>query len=66
MTLGEPVTLTGILQGADEYADVIYVWEVDKGNGVFETVPDANGPSYTFYASVETLRWNWRLSVLYR
>ncbi len=63
---GDPIVLTGILEDADHYNDVIYLWEVDKGTGTYEIVPDATGPVYTFPASAEALRWNWRLSVLYR
>ncbi len=67
MALGEPVVLTAVLDdAAAEYSDIIYVWEVDKGTGVYEAVPDAEGPTYTFPASADTLRWNWRLSVFYR
>ena len=65
ISLGAPVTLTGILEDVDEFSDVIYVWEVDKGSG-YERVEDANGSSYTFAATVESLSWNWRLSVYYR
>ena len=32
----------------------------DKGNG-FEAVEGANGDSYEFEASAETLNWNWQL-----
>ena len=66
MALGDPVVLTAVLDDAAEYSDIIYVWEVDKGTGVYEAVPDADGPTYTFPASADTLRWNWRLSVFYR
>ena len=66
MSLGDPVVLTAVLDDAAEYSDIIYVWEVDKGTGVYEAVPDADGPTYTFPASADTLRWNWRLSVFYR
>ena len=66
MALGEPVVLTAVLDDVAEYTDIIYVWEVDKGTGTFESVPNANGPTYTFPASVDTLRWNWRLTVLYK
>ena len=65
VVLGAPVTLTGVLEDADECSNVIYKWEVNKGNG-FEPVPDADGATYTFLASKESLSWSWRLSVLYR
>ena len=64
IALNEPVTLTAVMENADDYDNFLYVWEVDKGNG-FEIVPDATGATYTFPATVESLRWNWRLSVLY-
>ena len=63
--MGEPVTLTGVLENADECTDIVYVWEVNKGNG-YEIVEDATGSSYTFLASIESLRWDWRLTVYYR
>ena len=65
VSLGAPVTLTGVLEDAEEFTDIIYIWEVDKGNG-YEPVPDADGPAYTFHATVESLSWNWRLSVYYK
>ena len=66
VALGDPVVLTGVLEDADHYADIRYIWEVDKGSGVFEPVDGAEGPVYSFPATVESLRWNWRLTVLYR
>lgn len=63
---GDLVTLTGILEDADSYGEVIYVWEVDKGSGEYEAVPEADGATYSFPASVDSLGWNWRLSVYYR
>ena len=65
VSLGAPVTLTGVLEDAEEFTDIIYIWEVDRGNG-YEPVPDADGPAYTFHATVESLSWNWRLSVYYK
>ncbi len=65
VTLGAPITLTGVLEDAEDFTDVVYVWEVDKGNG-YEPVPDADGAVYTFPATTESLSWNWRLSVYYR
>ncbi len=66
ISLGEPVILTGVLEDAEEFSDIIYIWEVDKGSGEYEAVADANGPEYSFPATVESLSWNWRLRVLYR
>ncbi len=66
ISLGEPVILTGVLEDAEDFTDVIYIWEVDKGSGEYEAVADANGPEYSFPATIESLSWNWRLRVLYR
>ena len=64
MTEGEDVVLTSQVEGFEEY-ETLYVWECDKGSG-FETVEGANGASYSFKASAESLSWNWRLTVYYR
>ena len=67
ISLGEPVILTGVLEDAEEFSDIIYIWEVDKGTGEYEAVADAeNAASYSFPATIESLSWNWRLRVLYR
>ena len=58
ISLGEPVVLTGVVDG--EVAG--YQWECDQGNG-FEPVEGATEPTYSFAATAESLRWNWRLTV---
>lgn len=64
MTPGETVYLTSKLEGFEGY-EIRYQWQCDKGDG-FEDVPDADGDTYSFSASVETLGYDWRLAVYYR
>ena len=65
MTEGETVYLTSKLVGLDGY-EIEYQWECDKHDGAgFRDVEGANSDTYTFHATVETLSWDWRLSVLY-
>ena len=64
MTPGETVTLTCKLEGFEGY-ETLLQWECDKGNG-FEDIEGANGDSYSFEASIETLSYDWRLTVYYR
>ena len=64
MKVGETVYLTSKLEGFDGY-ELKYQWECDKGAG-FEPVSGANGDSWSFEASAESLGWYWRLSVYYR
>ena len=64
MMPGETVTLTSKLEGFEGY-ETLLQWECDKGNG-YENVEGANGDSYSFEASVETLSYGWRLTVYYR
>ena len=64
MAPGETVTLTCKLEGFEGY-ETLLQWECDKGNG-FEEVEGANGDSYSFAASIETLAYDWRLTVYYR
>ena len=64
MAPGETVTLTCKLEGFEGY-ETLLQWECDKGNG-YENVEGANGDSYSFEASVETLSYGWRLTVYYR
>ncbi len=61
MTLGEPVYLTSKLEGFDGY-EITLQWQCDKGEG-FEDVEGANGETYEFEASAETLGWGWKLLV---
>ena len=45
----------------------MYQWECDKHDGAgFIEVEGANDSVYSYGATVETLRWDWRLSVYYR
>jgi hypothetical protein len=62
---GDTITLRSKLIGFEDCTEILYVWRVDKGNG-FETVPDSNSDTYSFQATAESLRWNWRLDVYYR
>ena len=64
MAPGETVTLTSKLEGFEGY-ETLLQWECDKGNG-FEDIEGANGDSYSFEASIETLSYDWRLTVYYR
>ena len=61
---GETIYLTSKIEGFDGY-EIMYQWECDKGDG-FENIPGANDAAYSFEASVETLSYDWRLTVLYR
>lgn len=61
MTSGQTVTLYSSLEGF-EGLDVTYQWRVNKGAG-YEDVPGANGPTYSFTASQESLSWRWKLHV---
>jgi len=61
MAPGETVCLTSVLYGLEGYT-VSYQWECDKGSG-FEPVAGATSDSYSFIASVETLGYDWRLTV---
>ena len=56
--------LSSKLEGFDGY-EVFYQWECDKGEG-FEKVEDADQDFYMFNANVDSLSWNWRLTVYYR
>ena len=60
---GETIMLTSLLQGF-EGCGVQYQWECDKGEG-FAAVEGANEETYSYQASAESLRWNWRLTVTY-
>ena len=64
MNDGEEIYLTSKIEGFDG-CEVIYQWECDQGEG-FRNIQDANGDTYMFIASVETLSWKWRLTVYYR
>lgn len=63
MMTGDPVKLISELHGFDG-CEVNYQWQCDKGSG-FEDVAGANGATYTFPATAESLRWSWRLTVYY-
>ena len=64
MTEGEDVYLTSKLEGFDGFETYLQ-WECDKGEG-FQDVEGANEDTYVFSASVESLSWNWRLTVYYK
>lgn len=63
MLVGEEVRLTSKISGFEGY-EVSYQWQCDKGNG-FENIAGANQSTYSFPATVETLKWSWRLIVYY-
>ena len=65
MEEGEPIYLTSLLEGFEDCEEIQYVWKVNKGDG-FEIVEGANEATYTFTASMESLGWDWHLTVLYR
>ena len=66
MTEGEEVWLTSRIEGY-EGLEIMYQWECDRHDGLgFTDVEGANGDSFAFRATVETLSWDWRLSVYYR
>ena len=64
MTEGESIELTSELEGFDNY-EIRYQWECNKGEG-FEPVEGANDATFVYAASLETLGWDWRLTVYYR
>jgi len=64
MAEGEPVTLSCLLEGFDGY-EIRYQWECDTGSG-YTDVPGANGATFAFQATAETLSYGWRLRVLFR
>ena len=59
--LGDTVTLTSYVDNDCEVLS--YLWECDRGSG-FEPVDDEVGDSVSFIASLESLSWNWRLTVV--
>ncbi len=66
MTAGEPVYLTSKLEGFDGY-EIWYQWKCDKHDGKgFQEVAGAEEETYSFNATVETLSWDWMLTVYYR
>ena len=62
MDLNEEIKLTSLLEGFEEGLEIEYQWECDKGNG-FEPIEGANGDSYSYPATVESLSWSWRLVI---
>lgn len=64
MKENEPVHLTSKLIGF-ENCTVSYQWQCDKGNG-FEDIIGATGSTHTFYATQESLSWDWRLKISYK
>ena len=65
MEEGEEIQLTSKLEGFEDCEEIRYVWKVDKGNG-FEVVEGENGDTLTYTASLESLNWDWHLTVMYR
>ena len=65
MEEGEEISLTSKLEGFEDCAEIRYVWKVDKGNG-FEVVEGATGDTLTYTASIESMNWDWHLTVMYR
>ena len=62
MPMGEEIKLTSLLEGFEEDQTILYQWECNKGNG-FEPIDGANGDSYSYEATVESLTWGFRLIV---
>ena len=63
MEMGEPVVLTSRLEGF-EGCEIRYTWTCDKHDGQgFQPVPGANGATYSFSATAESLSWDWQLKV---
>ena len=62
---GDTITLYSQLEGFEDCSDILYVWKVNKGNG-FERVPNADGDTYSYQATAESLSWRWNLEVYYR
>lgn len=63
--VGDAIRLTSKIEGFDGY-EIRYQWECDKHDGAgFRDVSGANGSSYSFSASADNLKWDWRLSVYY-
>ena len=65
MEEGEPVYLTSLLEGFEDCVEIQYFWKVNKGEG-FEIIEGANEESYVFTASMESLSWDWHLTIMYR
>jgi hypothetical protein len=63
VTEGERIYLTSELIGFDGL-NVLYQWQADRGNG-WENVENANGPTYSFIATKQTIKYTWRLVVGY-
>ena len=61
---GEIIVLTANVEGLEGY-EVMYQWECDQGDG-FRPVYGANEDTYSFAATGESMKWNWRLKVYYR
>ena len=61
MTEGDCVTLISEISGL-EGCTVSYQWQRDAGNG-FEDIAGANGSSYSFAATEESLSCDYRLAV---
>lgn len=64
VTPGETIYLTSKLEGFEGY-ETRFQWECDMGNG-YEVIEGAEEDNYSFEASVETLAYNWKLTVFYR
>ena len=65
MEEGEEIQLTSKLEGFEDCEEIRYAWKVDKGNG-FEVVEGETGDTLTYTASLESLNWDWHLTVMYR
>ena len=60
--VGDTITLTSSLTGFDGVDAISYQWKCDRGNG-FEEVAGANGSSYSFELTEESVNWLWQLDV---
>lgn len=62
--IGYIITMYSEVQHTEGWI-IEYQWERGK-NGVFEDIPGANEPTYSFAASIESVSYLYRLTIYYR
>ncbi len=62
---GEVIELTANLTGFEAARDLIYIWEINRGEG-WEEAARGEEKTFTYTANVENLKWEYRIRVLYR